>query len=129
MVKDIRINYRRRSAYRTKSNKIRPVKTPGGKLVAHVVKKKANGPRCGDTGVRLPGIKALRPHEYRGVPKRMRTVSRAYGGALCGGAVKARIIRAFLIEEQKIVKKVLMAKKDKKAKKSDKKEKKSKKSK
>ena len=129
MVKDIRINYRRRCAYRTKSNKIRPVKTPGGKLVAHVVNKKANVPRCGDTGVKLQGIKALRPSEARSVPKRMRTVSRAYGGALCGAAVKARIIRSFLIEEQKIVKKVLMTKKEKKPKKSDKKEKKSKKSK
>ena len=43
-----------------------------------------------------------------------KTVSRAYGGALCGQAVKARIVRAFLIEEQKIVKKVLAEKAQKK---------------
>lgn len=30
-----------------------------------------------------------------------------YGGVLSGGAIRERIIRAFLVEEQKIVKKVL----------------------
>jgi large subunit ribosomal protein L34e len=33
-------------------------------------------------------------------------VNRAYGGHLAHGVVRERIIRAFLIEEQKIVKKV-----------------------
>lgn len=42
--------------------------------------------------------------------KRCKKVSRAYGGALSPAAVRARIIRAFLIEEQKIVKQVLMEK-------------------
>merc|ERR1712126_35112 len=36
-------------------------------------------------------------------------VSRAYGGNLCAAAVRERIIRAFLIEEQKIVVRVLKA--------------------
>ena len=34
-----------------------------------------------------------------------KTVHRAYGGVLSGGAVRDRIVRAFLVEEQKIVKK------------------------
>ena len=34
-----------------------------------------------------------------------KTVHRAYGGVLSGGAVRHRIVRAFLVEEQKIVKK------------------------
>jgi len=42
--------------------------------------------------------------------KRVKTVTRAYGGHLSGGALRNRIIRAFLIEEQKIVVKVLKAK-------------------
>ena len=125
MVKNIRITYRRRCAYRTKSNKMRPVKTPGGKLVGAFVSKRANGPKCGDCGTRLPGIPALRPKEYRSVPKRMRTVSRTYGGSRCANCVKARIVRAFLIEEQKIVKKVLQSKKDKKSEKKSKESKKS----
>ena len=43
--------------------------------------------------------------------KRERTVSRAYGGAVCAGCVKTRIMRAFLLEERKAVKKLLAEKK------------------
>lgn len=39
--------------------------------------------------------------------KNKKSVTRAYGGVLSGGAVRERITRAFLVEEQKIVKKVL----------------------
>ncbi len=93
----------------------------GGKLVAQYISKRASGPKCGDTGVKLNGIPALRPKEYRGISKRQKTVSRCYGGSLSGAAVKARIVRAFLIEEQKIVKKVLQEKSKSKKKKGKKK--------
>lgn len=46
-----------------------------------------------------------------------KTVSRAYGGSRCHKCVRDRIVRAFLVEEQKVVKKVLAEKK--KIKKSD----------
>lgn len=36
--------------------------------------------------------------------KNKKSVSRAYGGVLSCGAVRERIVRAFLVEEQKIVK-------------------------
>ncbi|KAJ3409714.1 60S ribosomal protein L34, partial [Chytriomyces hyalinus] len=36
-----------------------------------------------------------------------KSVNRAYGGSRCAGCVRNRIVRSFLIEEQKIVKKVL----------------------
>ena len=53
---------------------------------------------------------------FKNCKKREKTVSRAYGGAQCHTCVRQRIVRAFLIEEQKIGKKVLAAKmkKDKK---------------
>eukprot|EP01116_Phalansterium_solitarium_P016996 TRINITY_DN407_c0_g1_i1.p1 TRINITY_DN407_c0_g1~~TRINITY_DN407_c0_g1_i1.p1 ORF type:complete len:118 (-),score=14.50 TRINITY_DN407_c0_g1_i1:82-435(-) len=111
---DSRITYRRRHSYNTKSNKIRKVKTPGGKLVVHTLKKKAKGPRCGDCGLTLQGIVRLRPKQYRGVSKRQKTVARAYGGNRCATCVRQRIVRAFLIEEQKIVKRVLKAQAKKK---------------
>lgn len=56
---------------------------------------------------RLNQIPALRPREYANISKPQKTVQRAYGGSRCGGCVRDRIVRAFLIEEQKIVKKVL----------------------
>ena len=40
-----------------------------------------------------------------------KTVTRAYGGSRCSHCTRSRIVRAFLIEEQKIVKKVLKAQK------------------
>jgi hypothetical protein len=36
--------------------------------------------------------------------KNKKSVSRAYGGVLSAGAVRERVMRAFLVEEQKIVK-------------------------
>merc|ERR1712232_1309674 len=96
-----RVTYRRRHSYNTKSNKTKIVKTPGGKLTVHYRTKAAKGPRCGDCGTSLPGIPHLRPKEYSRLPKSQKTVSRAYGGSRCGTCVKQRILRAFLVEEQR----------------------------
>ncbi|KAL8249877.1 hypothetical protein R6Q59_006745 [Mikania micrantha] len=99
----------------TKSNQHRVVKTPGGKLVYQTTKKRASGPKCPVTGKRIQGIPHLRPAEYKRsrLSRNRRTVNRAYGGVLSAGAVRERIIRAFLVEEQKIVKKVLKIQKAK----------------
>eukprot|EP00618_Florenciella_parvula_P006217 CAMPEP_0119478610 /NCGR_PEP_ID=MMETSP1344-20130328/8270_1 /TAXON_ID=236787 /ORGANISM="Florenciella parvula, Strain CCMP2471" /LENGTH=112 /DNA_ID=CAMNT_0007512795 /DNA_START=53 /DNA_END=391 /DNA_ORIENTATION=- len=111
MGKDLRAIFSRRHSYATKSNKTLKVKTPGGSLVLHQLKKLSKGPRCGETGVTLHGIKKLKMKAYKNVHKREKTVKRAYGGSLCGKAVRDRILRAFLIEEQKIVKKIESEKK------------------
>nr|ACN35535.1 unknown [Zea mays] len=60
-------------------------------------------------------IPHLRPAEYKRsrLARNQRTVNRPYGGVLSGTAVRERIIRAFLVEEQKIVKKVLKIQKTK----------------
>ncbi|KAM7473852.1 hypothetical protein LguiB_021095 [Lonicera macranthoides] len=94
---------------------MRVVKTPGGKLVYQGTKKRAKGPKCPVTGKRIQGIPHLRPAEYKRsrLSRNRRTVNRAYGGVLSGGVVRERIIRAFLVEEQKIVKKVLKIQKAK----------------
>ncbi|KAJ2849837.1 60S ribosomal protein L34B [Coemansia brasiliensis] len=104
-----RVSYRRRLSYNTKSNRVRISKTPGGNLRYLHVKKPAKGPRCGDCGMALSGIPALRPREYSRLNKSQKSVTRAYGGSRCSTCVRTRIVRAFLIEEQKIVKKVLKA--------------------
>ncbi|KAK1435807.1 hypothetical protein QVD17_01576 [Tagetes erecta] len=110
-----RLTYRKRHSYATKSNQHRVVKTPGGKLVYQTTKKRASGPKCPVTGKRIQGIPHLRPAEYKRsrLSRNRRTVNRAYGGVLSAGAVRERIIRAFLVEEQKIVKKVLKIQKTK----------------
>ncbi|GBG32168.1 60S ribosomal protein L34, putative [Hondaea fermentalgiana] len=107
MTKDIRITYRRRHAYRTRSNKVKAVKTPGGRLVAKYIAKRGSVPKCGDCKVELKGLKAIRPKDLQKVSQRQKTVTRAYGGSRCAQCVRNRIVRAFLIEEQKIVKRVV----------------------
>lgn len=82
----------------------------GGKLQIQYVEKKAKGPRCADTGKGIQGVPRLRPKQYARLQKHERTVSRAYGGVLSARSLTDRILRAFIVEEQKIVKKVLQEK-------------------
>ncbi|CAH2043130.1 unnamed protein product, partial [Iphiclides podalirius] len=99
-----RLTFRRRLSYNTKSNQRRIVRTPGGRLVYQYVKKPKKIPRCGQCKSKLRGIQPARPAERSRLCYRKKTVKRVYGGVLCHKCVKQRIVRAFLIEEQKIVK-------------------------
>mmetsp|Transcript_48659 Transcript_48659/g.72209 ORF Transcript_48659/g.72209 Transcript_48659/m.72209 type:complete len:115 (-) Transcript_48659:89-433(-) len=103
-----------RHSYATRSRLMKPVKTPGGKLVSQKIIKKAKGPMCSNCKTSLPGIKHLKSSSYRNLKKRERTVSRAYGGSTCAGCVRQKIVRAFLLEEQKAVKKLLAERSNKK---------------
>jgi hypothetical protein len=47
---------------------------------------------------------AKQKYSNKHMAKNKKSVSRAYGGVLSGEAVRERIVRAFLVEEQKIVK-------------------------
>ncbi|KAM7326380.1 hypothetical protein ACRRTK_014858 [Alexandromys fortis] len=58
---------------------------------------------------RLRGVRAVRPKVLMRLLKTKKHVSRAYGGSMCAKCVRDRIKRAFLIEEQKIIVKVLKA--------------------
>jgi len=80
---DRRVTYKRRASYRTKSNRFRKVKTPGGKLAIQYIKKKTNG-----TAMR--GVKVGRPAEIRRMSRTARTVSRPYGGVLTHQEVRER---------------------------------------
>merc|ERR1711937_238276 len=104
-----RLTYRRRHSYATKSNRVKKVRTPGGKLTFHYVAKKSSAPIDPMTKQILNGVPVIRPAQgsKNQTNKKDRTVNRPYGGVLSGDNVRNRIIRAFLIEEQKIVKKVL----------------------
>merc|ERR1712240_606183 len=104
-----RITYRRRLSYNTKSNKRKVVRTPGGKLVFQYLKKRPSVPKCPVTGMPVKSVKPATNQEKSRMSKRQKTVYRAYGGVLSHTAVRDKIVRAFLIEEQKIVMKVLKA--------------------
>jgi len=87
-----RVTYRRRKSFHTKSNIVRKVRTPGGKLVVQYVGKRGKRPTCGEYGCDRPlsGIKAVRPKELSRLSKRQKTVTRPYGGAKCGKCVRTR---------------------------------------
>eukprot|EP00112_Aurelia_sp_Birch-Aquarium-sp1_P026900 Seg984.14 transcript_id=Seg984.14/GoldUCD/mRNA.D3Y31 product="60S ribosomal protein L34" pseudo=true protein_id=Seg984.14/GoldUCD/D3Y31 len=109
-----RLVLRRRLSYNTKSNRRRISKTPGGKLVYLYTKKVGSVPKCGDCKLKLRGLPAVRPTKLAALSKPKKNVSRAYGGSRCAKCVRERIVRAFLIEEQKIVVRVLKAQQGKK---------------
>merc|ERR1712018_781005 len=127
-----RIQYRRRLAWNSSSNQRRVSKTPGGKLVFLYTGKRGTVTKCADTGKSLQGVKSHRPAQLKPgrTSRRSKVVSRAYGGCVSARSLKRRITRAFLIEEQKIVTKVMkaQAEAEQAAKKSSDKKKKSKKS-
>uniref|UniRef100_A0A060TG12 ARAD1D27390p n=1 Tax=Blastobotrys adeninivorans TaxID=409370 RepID=A0A060TG12_BLAAD len=102
-----RVTYRRRNPYNTRSNRVKVIKTPGGNVRYLHVKKNGTRPKCAECKTALPGVPALRPREYATLSKTNKTVQRAYGGAVCSNCVRDKVVRAFLIEEQKIVKRVL----------------------
>jgi Ribosomal protein L34e len=47
--------------YNTRSNKVRVIKTPGGKLRYLHIKKKGTPVKCGDCGMKLPGVSVALP--------------------------------------------------------------------
>ena len=80
---DRRVTYKRINSYRTKSNRFKTVKTPGGKLAIQYIKKKTNGKS-------MRGLKAARPSIPRRMSVKARTVSRPYGGNLTHMEVRDR---------------------------------------
>jgi large subunit ribosomal protein L34e len=42
--------------YNTVSNKVRVIRTPGGEHRYLHIKKRGTSPKCGDCGVKLPGV-------------------------------------------------------------------------
>jgi large subunit ribosomal protein L34e len=51
-----RVVYRRRNGYNTTSNRTRVIKTPGGEIRVLHIKKRGTAPKCGDCGIKLPGV-------------------------------------------------------------------------
>lgn len=98
---DARVTFKRRHSYATRSNKIRKFRTPGGEISVQYTTKKAKGPACSVCHKTLQGIPRLRPVAYKMIKKNQRTVSRSYGGSICAGCLKDRVMRAFIVEEQK----------------------------
>lgn len=68
------------------------------------MKKQRSVPVCGQCKKKLAGIQPTRPSERPRLSRRLKTVSRSFGGVLCAHCLREKIVRAFLIDEQKVVK-------------------------
>ena len=108
-----RVSYVRRCHYATRSNRQRMIRTPGNKLKFQAIKKRSQGPHTPWVlgHKRLSGTKALKGIKARKAGKHVQSVSRAYGGVLSAAQVRDRVIRAFLVEEQRIARKIDLEKK------------------
>jgi large subunit ribosomal protein L34e len=100
-----RVHFTRRKSYNTKSNKIRKIRTPGGRLAAQYVKKreKAVQPMF-ETKSKLSGLKQIGHHARSRLTRTQRQISRPYGGVLTPKQLKERILKAFLCSEVQISK-------------------------
>ena len=99
---DIRVTYRRRTSYNTTSNKIKKIRTPGGRLVAHYVGKRTKGVQLsGPTNAKVTGIKKVSNGKNRTLSYTQRSIARPYGCVLSPVQLKERILKAFLNEEIK----------------------------
>ncbi|KAG5489539.1 hypothetical protein GH5_00413 [Leishmania sp. Ghana 2012 LV757] len=104
-----RVQYRRRMHYATRGNRMKMVRTPGNKLVMQKRTKRSQGIHTPWVlgHKRIGGTKALRHIDARLASRHEKSVSRAYGGVLSHDQVRDRVVRAFLVEEQRIVKQAL----------------------
>ncbi|XP_068944341.1 large ribosomal subunit protein eL34-like [Petaurus breviceps papuanus] len=98
-------------SYKTASNKTRLSRTPGNRTVYLYTKKvgKAAESACGVCPGRLQGVCVVRSKVLMRLSNTKKHISRAYGGSMCAKCVCDWIKYAFLIEEQKIIVKVLKA--------------------
>ncbi|KAM8895665.1 large ribosomal subunit protein eL34-like [Lycaon pictus] len=106
-----RLTYHCRLSYNTASNKTRLPLTPGNRIVYLYTKKVGKAPKsaCGMCPGQLRGVHAVRPKVLMRLSKTKKHISRAYGGSMCAKCVCDKIKCAFLIQEQKIVVKMLKA--------------------
>lgn len=105
-----RVQYKRKNTYRTKSNVVRKIRTPGGKLSIQYKNKRVQRKVCAESGKLLNGI----PRQAAfNLARKQRSVTRPYGGILSAIEVQNRIKRAFFNEEMKVLKNAVNAKKSK----------------
>jgi large subunit ribosomal protein L34e len=79
-----------------RGKKLKRVRTPGGRIVYHRVKKKTNYPKCGLCGNILSGVPRVRPYELKRMAKTKKRPERMYAGILCPRCLKRKIIQAIM---------------------------------
>ncbi|OAG29512.1 large subunit ribosomal protein L34e [Nematocida displodere] len=92
--------------YVTPSNIMKFVKRTDGKLTFVKQKKAGSHQKCGDCKSKIEGLLPLRPADFARQTRSQRTINRVHGGTICAKCVEGRILKSFLMEEQKHVKEI-----------------------
>ena len=95
------LTHRGRRTYNNASNRKKIRRTPGNRRVYLPYKKGGVIPKCITCKGRLNGIDVCRQAKISRIRKSQRTVTRTYGGNLCGSCLSERIIGAFLDSEER----------------------------
>ncbi len=69
--------------YKSRTLRRKKVKTPGGRLTTHYLKRKPNKAHCADCGTVLSGVPRERPYVMRNLAKTQKRPERPFGGVLC----------------------------------------------
>ena len=72
-----------RRQLRSRSFRRISVKTPGGRVVTHFLKRNPKNAHCANCGAVLPGVASERPYRMQNMPKTKKRPERPYGGVLC----------------------------------------------
>ncbi|ABW98129.1 rpl34 (nucleomorph) [Hemiselmis andersenii] len=104
-MKDRRVVLRRHCPFSTRKNSFKKVKTPGNKIKIQYLDKKISKVVCAESKKKLNGISSPQSLGFMRLCKRKKKISRIYGGHLSGNSTKERIIKSFLLDEKKLVKK------------------------
>ena len=81
-------------AGRHKSGTFRKVhrKTPGGKTIVQFKRRKPGKAKCASCGKVLPGTARKLPYKMKKMAKTKKRPERPYGGILCSGCMRKKII-------------------------------------
>ncbi len=77
--------------YRSRSLRRVQKTTPGGKTKTYYNNRKPAVHKCASCGSELKGIPRMSRVEAKNATKSQKKVSRAYGGFLCAGCLKAKL--------------------------------------
>ncbi len=91
-----KVKIQRQSRYghfKSRSNKLKYVKTPGGRTVIHYKSKKNSKVKCAKCGKPLSGTLAKSTAKMKNLPKTAKRPTRPFGGNLCSGCMRRKLIR------------------------------------
>jgi len=86
-------NEGRYGRFKSRSKKLKYVKTPGGRTTIHYKKKKVSKLKCAECGKLLSGTPNKSSSKMKNMPKTQKRPERPFGGYLCSNCMRKRIIK------------------------------------